>query len=69
VVQKTQVTDEDSQTTVGSLSRRIASSTTQELLEQKSEEDGPEAADTKHTRTDQGQSTGILHCLLDLDLD
>ena len=68
VVQKTKVTDEVSQTAVGSLSRRIASSTRQELLEQKADENGPEASNTKHARNDQGQSTESLHHLLDLDL-
>ena len=63
VVQKTKVTDEVSQTAVGSLSHRTASST---KLEQKAEENGHEASSTKH---DQGQSTESLHHLLDLELD
>ena len=69
VVQKTKVTDEVSQTAVGSLSRRIASSTRQELLEQKADENGPKASNTKHARNNQGLSTGSLHHLLDLELD
>ena len=69
VVQATLIIDEDSQTMVGSLSCRIASSTMQELLEQKADKNGPEASNTKHARPDQGHSTGCLHHLLDLELD
>ena len=68
VVQKTKVTDEVSQTAVGSLSRRISSSTRQELLEQKADENG-QASNTKHARNEHGLSTGSLHHLLDLELD
>ena len=59
LVQKTKVTTEISQTAVGSLFHRTASST-------KLEEKGHEASSTKH---DQGQSTENLQQLLDLELD
>jgi hypothetical protein len=69
VVRKTKVTDEVSKTAVGSLSLRIASSTKQELMEQKADKNGPGSFNTKHARSDQGHSTGCLHHLLDLELD
>ena len=69
VVWKTKVTDKVSQTAVGSLSRRIASSTKQELLEQKADKNSPGTFKTKYTRADRRHSTGCLHHLLDMELD
>ena len=68
-MQKTQVTVGGSQTTVGSLSRRIASDTTLAPVEQKLKEEVLAVAKKEDAGAGHEQPTGILRCFTDLGLD